>query len=176
MDVVSVRCTRSEFQQSATRLSKETAWELRSRRDAFGGAIDWLQATYALPTAGTADESPVLATVCVLFHPDFRVPQLGFVASSLLSLEDVRRAVPNLSFTNTTPEVSGAAGAVSASPLVSCSWSDDVQQHMWLVHPCDTENLLRCCRYDGLQGNVLSVFLHAMAAYFPFAPALLPPA
>lgn len=178
MDIAAVRCTRSEFHYCVTRLSKATAWELRSRHDALGSAIDWLEATYPLPTTGASSDACVLVTVYIVYHPDFCVPQLGFFTSSLLCVEDVCRALPNLAFTNAGVEVrgeEGTEGAVAARPLVSCAWNEDARQHMWLVHPCDTEKLLRCCRYDGVQGDLVTVFVHAMLPYFPFAPALLPP-
>lgn len=176
MDVASVCCTRSAFTQCASRLNEETAWELRTRRDALGTAFQWLEATFNVAPTDSSMQTLILVTAYIVYHPDFCVPQLGFFTSSLLSLDELHAALPKLSFMNAVLETSSGAEAVSKYPLVSYSWNDEAQQHMWLVHSCDTEHLVRRSRYDGAQGDLLSVFIQAMATYFPFAPALLPPA
>lgn len=178
MDATLVFYTRSEFNQQIEKLSDETAWELRSRQDAFGTVFRWAEANFSVLEQGThpSGGEPLLITVFLVYQPDFRVPQLGFFTSSLLSLDDLRAALPSLSFMNVVLETSSGVDAVSTRPLVSCSWSDEAQQHMWLVHPCDTGNLLRRGYYSGARGDVLHVFLTAMTAYFPLPPPLLTPA
>ncbi|GET91319.1 hypothetical protein, conserved [Leishmania tarentolae] len=174
-DTAAVHCTRASFAHYARQRCVDSPWEFRSKRDAFGVAVEWLEATYNLGSSGESPASVVLITVCILFNADFAVPQLGFYNSTATSLEGLRLALPNLMFVNapSTTDLIDVTG-VSHGPLVSFSWSQDLGQYMWLVHPCDTENLLRCRRYDGEQGDVLSVFLRAMAKYFPFAPQLIP--
>lgn len=176
MDAAAVLCSRSEFDESAQKLSAPTAWEVRSRQSLSGAVFQWLEATYDTSVAQPGDCGSVLITVRIIYNPDFRVPQLGFSASTLVSVNDLRAALPHLSFMNAVPETSSGAGSVSKSPLVSCSWSEEVQKYMWLVHPCDTENLIRCSRYSGVRGDVLATFVQAMSVYFPFVPSLLPPA
>ncbi|KPI84329.1 hypothetical protein ABL78_6614 [Leptomonas seymouri] len=176
MDVASACCGRSEFNQCAMKLKGETMWDLRTRQDAFGTTFQWLEATYSIPVAAAPAEDQVLITAYIVFHPDFHVPQLGFFASSLLSVDELRAALPGLCFMNAVLETSSGVDAVSTRPLVSCSWNDEAQQYMWLVHPCDTENLIRRSRYNGAQGDILVVFVRAMLKYFPLAPSLIPSA
>ncbi|KPA74608.1 hypothetical protein ABB37_09230 [Leptomonas pyrrhocoris] len=176
MDGMSTCCSRSEFNQCATKLQDETAWELRTKQDAFGATFLWLEATYGIPAATSLADNLILVTVYAVYNPDFRVPQLGFFTSSLLSVDELRAALPTLSFLNAVLEMSSGVDAASTCPLVSCSWNDEVQRHMWLVHPCDTENLIRRSRYGGARGDPLVVFLRAMTSYFPLAPSLVPSA
>ncbi|CAJ1991521.1 ATG10 / autophagy protein 10 [Leishmania donovani] len=174
-DTASVHCTRASFAQFARQRCADSPWELRSKRDPLGAPVEWLEATYNVCSSFEGSASAVLITVCVLFNADFAVPQLGFYNSTVTSLEGLRMAVPNLTFVNapSTVEPADVAGALRR-PLVSFSWNQELGQYMWLVHPCDTENLLLCRRYDGEQGDILSVFLRAMSDYFPFAPLLVP--
>ncbi|KAG5497753.1 hypothetical protein JKF63_04020 [Porcisia hertigi] len=175
MEPVMVHCTRESFARCARQRCADSPWELRSKFDALGTSVEWLEATYNVCSSVEGNTSQVLTTVCVFFNPDFSVPQLGFYTSTLTSLEDLQMMVPNLTFVNapaTMPAVDGTR--TSHRPLASFSWCQELGQHMWLVHPCDTENVLRCRRYDGEQGDVLSVFLRAMSDYFPLLPLLLP--
>lgn len=176
MDAVPVCCTRDVFNACAESLSLATAWEMRSRRSVFETAFTWLEATYKFAAATHFTDKSILITAYVVYNSDFRVPQLGFFASSLLTVEDLQTALPNLCFMNTICEGTSGDDYVSSRPLVSCTWNEEAAQHMWVVHPCDTENLLRRARYAGVQGTNLSVFLAAMSTYFPLDPSLIPPA
>ncbi|KAK7198753.1 autophagy protein 10 (ATG10) [Novymonas esmeraldas] len=169
------RCTRFSFGELARRRCAESPWELRAVRDALGTAVEWLEATYALGGASGSDAGVVLATVCVLFNPDYAVPQLGLYTSTAVSTADLEAAVPRLAFVGVASSAAPLdADGVSRRPLVSFSWSEELGRHAWLVHPCDTENLLRCRRYDGERDDVVTLFLRTMANYFPFAGPLLP--
>ncbi|KAG5497170.1 hypothetical protein GH5_01710 [Leishmania sp. Ghana 2012 LV757] len=174
-DPAAVHCTRASFARHARQRCVNSPWVLRSKRNVLGASVEWLEATYHIGNSRGKSAGAVLTTVCILFNADFSVPQLGFYSSTLESLDDLRVMVPNLTFAN-APSTAAPTDVTETSPrpLVSFSWSQELGQHMWLVHPCDTENLLRCKRYDGEQGDVLTVFLKAMSDYFPFAPALVP--
>ncbi|AIO00881.1 autophagy protein 10 (ATG10) [Leishmania panamensis] len=175
IDAAAVHCTRESFSQYAHQRCANSPWELRSKRDAFGASVEWLEATYNVDSSLDATTRTVVTTVCVLFNAEYAVPQLGFYNSTVTSLADLRVAVPNLTLVNMPSSVSLAdAMGASRQPLASFSWCQELGQYMWLVHPCDTENVLRCRRYDGEQGDVLSIFLRAMSDYFPFAPLLVP--
>ncbi|KAG5471534.1 hypothetical protein LSCM1_01628 [Leishmania martiniquensis] len=176
-DAAAVQCTRASFAHGARQLCAGSPWVFRSKRDVLGESVEWLEATYNLGSSLGKSADAVLTTVCILFNADFMVPQLGFYNSSHTSLADLRVAVPNLSFLN-APSMVAPTEVMEASPrpLVSFSWCQELDQHMWLMHPCDTENMLRCRRYDGERGDVLTVFLRAVSEYFPLAPALIPQA
>lgn len=176
MGVEAVCCTRSEFDAYVRELSLATAWEVHSRQSALGTTFHWLDATYNISATPDAGSSSLPVTVYLVYNPDFRVPQLGFFASTLVSVEELQAALPNLSFVSTVLERSSAVDAVSTRPLVSCGWNDEAAQHMWVVHPCDTENLIRRARHRGAHGDLLTVFVQAMSPFFPLAPSLLSPA
>lgn len=173
-----VRCTGADFVRDAGQCCTDSAWELRERRDAFGASVQWLEATYPLPPPpdnAAASGAPLLVTVCVLYNASFAVPQLGFHTATVTGLDELQASLPRLTFLNATSAADSCGKAeTSRRPLVSFTWSEELGQHVWLVHPCDTERVLRCRRCDGDRGDVLGVFLRAMAGYFPLAPPLLP--
>lgn len=177
-----LRIHRTEFTAQARALaaSQRALWTVRTRVDELLLTHAWLEASLWVGEG----RAKLFVTFYVYYNSGYQQPQLGFSpvlcdesdadadAEQQLHTRDLLLSCfPRLRLLNLSDASDGEA---SALPLASYGYCEEVGMPMWSVHPCDTTKLVSCCTLDGLSGDLLPVFLHAMAPYTPLQPCLLP--
>lgn len=172
------RITRTEFNAQASALvsSQRTLWTAKSHVDELLEKHLWLQASQRLARNGRQ----IFETVYVFYNANYQQPQLGFSPSIVDDNDDdvahivhaLQAVLPRITLLNVSNDADSTRNAL---PVASYSFCEEVGAPLWLVHPCDTSHLMSCGRLDGIQGDVLSVFLRVMAPYAELQAHLLPP-
>lgn len=118
---------------------------------------------------GKDDGSSLFFTLYVHYCECYALPQLSFTGS-VTDLPQLTQAFPRLHFV-----LAGDGGeGPSSTPLVSLTFSEEVESVVWSVHPCDTHHLIMCALLDGCEGSCTVAFLRALAPYFGLPSQLVP--
>ncbi|RNF04021.1 hypothetical protein TraAM80_05471 [Trypanosoma rangeli] len=168
----SLTCTQDEFDEILEKLSRRgLGWRTCRGSDPFGRAHTWLEGSSILHRelpCGRAEQ--LLVSYFITYSECYCQPQLYFAPERPMSPSEMCTWMGEVCY--------GAAERQDYdAPVVSMTFSEELQMTVWGLHPCDTTQLMRSTLVNGVGGdNLLELFLHSVGRFVGVDDQLLPPA